>query len=54
MAESLNINDLLSQVKQLAKEDQLMLLQRMEHLLKKDIQKRALLLDWLHSLVWAA
>jgi hypothetical protein len=35
MAASLNINDILSQVKQLDKEDQLMLLQRMTYLLKR-------------------
>lgn len=35
MAASLNINDILSQVKQLDKEDQLTLLQRMAYLLKR-------------------
>lgn len=35
MATSLNINDILSQVKQLDKEDQLTLLQRMTYLLKR-------------------
>ena len=35
MAASLNINDILSQVKQLDKEDQLKLLQRMAYLLKR-------------------
>ena len=35
MAASLNINQILTQVKQLDKEDQLTLLQRMAHLLKK-------------------
>lgn len=35
MAASLNINDILSQVKQLEKEDQLTLLQRLASLLKK-------------------
>jgi hypothetical protein len=34
MATSANINDILSQVKRLDKEDQLTLLQRMAHLLK--------------------
>lgn len=41
MAASLNINDILSQVKQLDKEDQLTLLQRMAHLLKKREKKGA-------------
>lgn len=35
MAASLNINNILSQVKQLDKEDQLTLLQRMAYLLKR-------------------
>ena len=35
MAASLNLNDILSQVKQLDKEDQLTLLQRMAYLLKR-------------------
>lgn len=35
MAKSLNINDILSQVKQLDKEDQLTLLQRLTSLLKR-------------------
>ncbi|RZK05966.1 MAG: hypothetical protein EOO46_15555 [Flavobacterium sp.] len=40
MAASLNINDILSQVKQLDKEDQLTLLQRMAYLLKRKETKR--------------
>ncbi|MGN6248084.1 MAG: hypothetical protein ACTHNG_06990 [Ginsengibacter sp.] len=35
MAASLNLNEILSQVEQLDKEDQLTLLKRMAHLLKK-------------------
>lgn len=35
MAASLNINDILAQIKQIDKEDQLTLLQRMVYLLKK-------------------
>jgi hypothetical protein len=41
MAASLNINDILSQVKQLDKEDQLTLLQRMAYLLKRRETKKA-------------
>lgn len=40
MAASLNINDILSQVKQLDKEDQLTLLQRMAYLLKRGETKK--------------
>ena len=40
MAASLNINDILSQVKQLDKEDQLTLLQRMTYLLKRGEAKK--------------
>ncbi len=40
MAASLNINDILSQVKQLDKEDQLTLLQRIAYLLKRKETKR--------------
>lgn len=40
MAASLNVNDILSQVKQLDKEDQLTLLQRMAYLLKKGETKK--------------
>ena len=40
MAASLNINDILSQVKQLDKEDQLTLLQRMAYLLKRSETKK--------------
>ena len=40
MAASLNINDILSQVKQLDKEDQLTLLQRMAYLLKRREAKK--------------
>lgn len=40
MATSLNINDILSQVKQLDKEDQLTLLQRMAYLLKRRETKK--------------
>lgn len=40
MAASLNINDILSQVKQLDKEDQLTLLQRMAYLLKRRETKK--------------
>lgn len=38
---TLNINDILSQVKQLDKEDQLTLLQRMAYLLKRREMKKA-------------
>lgn len=41
MAASLNINDILSQVKQLDKEDQLTLLQRMAYLLRRRETKKA-------------
>lgn len=41
MAESLNINDILSQVKQLKKEDQLTLLQRIAYLLNRKEAKKA-------------
>ncbi|SHF73555.1 hypothetical protein [Flavisolibacter ginsengisoli] len=41
MPTSLNINDILSQVKQLDKEDQLTLLQRMAYLLKRRETKKA-------------
>ena len=41
MATSLNINDILSQVKQLDKEAQLTLLQRLASLLKKNESKKA-------------
>jgi hypothetical protein len=41
MAASLNINDILSQVKQLDKKDQLTLLQRMAYLLKRGEVKKA-------------
>jgi hypothetical protein len=41
MAASLNINDILSQVKQLDKEDQLTLLQRLASLLKRTEAKKA-------------
>lgn len=41
MAAPLNINDILSQVKQLDKEDQLTLLQRLASLLKKAEAKQA-------------
>ena len=41
MAASLNINDILSQVKQLDKEDQLTLLQRMASLLKRRETEKA-------------
>jgi hypothetical protein len=41
MAASLNLNDILSQVKQLDKEDQLTLLQRMAALLKRGEAKKA-------------
>lgn len=40
MAESLKINNILSQVRQLDKEDQLTLLQRMAYLLKKRETKK--------------
>lgn len=40
MAASLNIDDIFSQVKQLDKEDQLTLLQRMAYLLKKGEAKK--------------
>jgi hypothetical protein len=40
MAASININDILSQVKQLDKEDQLTLLQRMAYLLKRRETKK--------------
>ena len=40
MAASLNINEILSQVKQLDKEDQLTLLQRMAYLLKRRETKK--------------
>lgn len=40
MAASLNINNILSQVKQLDKEDQLTLLQRMAYLLKRGEAKK--------------
>jgi hypothetical protein len=40
MPASLNINDILSQVKQLDKEDQLTLLQRMAYLLKRRETKK--------------
>ena len=43
MAASLNINDILSQVKQLGKEDQLTLLQRMAYLLKRSEAKKTTL-----------
>ena len=41
MAASLNINDILSQVKQLDKKDQLTLLQRIAYLLKSGTTKKA-------------
>jgi len=40
MAASLNINDILARIKQLDKEDQLTLLQRMVYLLKKKKEKK--------------
>jgi hypothetical protein len=40
MAASLNINDILSQVRQLDKQDQLTLLQRMAYLLKRSETKK--------------
>ena len=41
MAASLNINDLLTQIKQLKKEDQLTLLQRLATLLQRNEAKKA-------------
>lgn len=41
MAASLNINEILSKIKQLDKEDQLTLLQRMLYLLKRGESKKA-------------
>jgi hypothetical protein len=57
MAASLNINDILSQVKQLDKEDQLTLLQRMAYLLKsREIKKASSIrlssLNGLGSNIW--
>ena len=57
MAASLNINDILYQVKQLDKDDQLALLQRMTHLLKRDDAKKSALirlssLSGLGSEIW--
>ncbi len=55
MAASLKINDILSQVRKLDKEDQLNLLQRMVLLLKKseEIQKlRLSLISGLGSEIW--
>jgi hypothetical protein len=57
MAASLNINDILFQVKQLDKEDQLRLLQRMTYLLKrretkKTTSARLISLTGLGSDIW--
>ena len=57
MAASLNINDILSQVKRLDKEDQLMLLQRLASLLKrtestKEVSMRLTALSGLGSEIW--
>lgn len=57
MAASLNINDILSKVKQLDKEDQLTLFQRMAYLLKsgetkKTPAKRLTSLSGIGSEVW--
>jgi hypothetical protein len=57
MAASLNINDILSQVKHLNKEDQLTLLQRMAYLLqrteiKKTMGTRLSSLSGLGSEIW--
>ena len=59
MAASLNINDILAQVKQLDKEDQLTLLQRMAYLLKrgeakKTISNRLTSLSGLGSEIWSS
>ena len=57
MAASLSINDILSQVKQLEREDQLTLLQRVVHLLKRGDAKKTKLsrlasLSGLGSEIW--
>jgi hypothetical protein len=57
MAASLNINDILSQVKRLDKEDQLTLLQRMAYLLKRKeptqaTSTRLMALSGMGSKIW--